>query len=46
MVATAVAQPLSGTPVVALAVILLALAVASVFVVSFLLYLRSRSGRR
>jgi hypothetical protein len=41
-----VAQPPSATPVVALAVILLALAVASVFAVSFVLYRRSRSGRR
>jgi hypothetical protein len=45
-VATAVAQPPSATPVVALAVILLALAVGSVFAVSFFLYRRSRSGRR
>ena len=40
----AVVQPMSATPVVALAVILLVAAVASVLIASFLMY--RRSGRR
>jgi hypothetical protein len=43
---TAAAHAPSATPVVALAVILLALAVAGVFAASFFFYRRSRSGRR
>jgi hypothetical protein len=44
VVVNAVVEPFSATPVVALAGILLLVAVASIFVVSFLFY--RRSGRR
>ena len=44
MLMNAAVRPLSATPVVALAVILLVMAVLSVFLASWLLY--RRSGRR